>query len=303
MTMKITQLPPELSIPDDPARRVHVILVGAGGVGARLAPLVAKHLLAGDALSIVDHDIVESKNLLRQHFVAEDVGRHKAVVVAERAERSAAGGVIVNAYPLKVEKESALVALLPGLGAQSLATWTQSPNHTYAPVVLSAIDSRAGRRGLASAVRYLQAIMIDTAWIDCGNDMFSGQALVAAVKHRLAQRDFGANALVTRRMQFHGWQELAPNFLERADDDQVQDCAVRMDTQSVMANTWAATAAMTLAMPFITGAPLTSLGIAFAVRSGATRTIGVKAVVAAPDPSDYAPGRNYTIQAAGRLLD
>lgn len=303
--IKLTELPPELSVVDYPqtATRTHVMLVGAGGVGARLAPLLVKHLIPGDALSIVDHDLVEMKNLQRQHFVVEDVGRAKAEVVAERALRAAPQpGVFIHGYQLKVEQPSALSALDPYISGD-LAAWRIPPaingqRPFYRLLVLSAIDSRSGRRAVRDAVDALRSADLPVTWIDCGNDMFNGQALVGFFRGDLHIREVG-KVRYQKPCEFHGWAALAPKFLDTPDEvDTADPCALRVDTQTVMANMWAAVAAGTLAVPFITGAPITSLGISFSIRSGGTKVVGVRRVVA-PLTYTYSP---TTIEAQGTLL-
>lgn len=84
-----------------------VIVYGAGGTGGWLIPRVAQLLrsitksenplgwLVNPTMWIVDGDEVEPKNLLRQNFISRDVGRNKALVLAERYSR--AYGVNINA--------------------------------------------------------------------------------------------------------------------------------------------------------------------------------------------------------------
>jgi hypothetical protein len=282
----LASLPPELSLSEleGYATRTHVMLIGAGGVGARLAPLLVKHLIPGDALSIIDHDIVEIKNLQRQHFVADDIGKPKALVVAERAALAAPSpDVYVHGYQMKVEAFGGLAALHPSIG--NLAAWSlpemlNGRRVVYRIVVISAIDSRKGRNDIAQAVAHLRECLESSlAWIDCGNDMFSGQALVAALRAVLDVREVGQSRGRQRTCWFDGWGALAPSFLSTPDDaDTVESCGIRVDTQSVMANAWAALSAATLAVPFITGAPITSLGMSFSIRSGGTKIVAVKEV-------------------------
>jgi len=282
----LTSLPPEVRLADPRpgvAVRTHVILVGAGGVGARLAPLLVKHLIAHDALTIVDHDIVELKNITRQHFTSADVGKPKALVVAQRAQAAAPSpGVIVTGVQQKVEAPLALSALCPYVDNVA-APWRMEPRVNNQPVVyntvlVTAIDSRAGRRAVADAWYQLPAYESVKAWIDCGNDMLSGQAMVVGLNGMLQVRTPGQST-VTPWVNFAGWEVLAPQFLEKPDEeDAAENCAVRLDTQSVLANTWAATVAATLTVPFITGASIGSLGVSFSIRTGGTRTVGIERV-------------------------
>lgn len=92
-----------------------VIIVGAGGTGARLVPLVAQMMASIPWLNsfkppkiiLVDDDVVEVSNLLRQLFIEEDVGEFKSDVIAKRY--SAAFGVdilpVIKRLPINSMEE------------------------------------------------------------------------------------------------------------------------------------------------------------------------------------------------------
>lgn len=68
-------------------RPVKVIMLGAGGTGAHIAPHLYRLLYALDRpvkFIICDGDKVEPKNLIRQNFTQADLGENKAKVIAER---------------------------------------------------------------------------------------------------------------------------------------------------------------------------------------------------------------------------
>jgi hypothetical protein len=77
-----------------------IVVIGAGGTGSRLLPPLAqlvktclrKHnpaaMLDKCDIYVIDGDIVEEKNLSRQNFISPDVGKNKALVVAERYSRA-----------------------------------------------------------------------------------------------------------------------------------------------------------------------------------------------------------------------
>lgn len=90
-----------------------IFVVGCGGTGSRLIPLIAQHIanhnnecsrVGGNQsyikhqmeLNLIDMDIVEPKNLKRQNFFAFDVGKNKAACLAERY--SALYGLDINAF-------------------------------------------------------------------------------------------------------------------------------------------------------------------------------------------------------------
>lgn len=67
----------------------HFVLVGCGGTGARLLPpliqlIKSAHWILHPKITLIDFDDVEVKNLVRQNFIHDDVGRNKAEVLAER---------------------------------------------------------------------------------------------------------------------------------------------------------------------------------------------------------------------------
>jgi hypothetical protein len=76
------------------------VVVGCGGTGSRLVPLLAQFIrsisrefnprgwLEAPIIYLIDDDIVEHKNLLRQNFIEADVGKHKAIVLAQRYSRA-----------------------------------------------------------------------------------------------------------------------------------------------------------------------------------------------------------------------
>ena len=81
-----------------------LIIVGVGGTGGYLLQQVARLLFAlkeqGNRIPsvlLIDGDDVEKKNLLRQYFLPQDVGKKKTAVLADRYAR--AYGLNIMAYP------------------------------------------------------------------------------------------------------------------------------------------------------------------------------------------------------------
>ena len=59
-----------------------VLIIGAGGIGSFLIPLLKKTGLY--AITVADPDIVEKKNLPYQNYEEEDIGVNKSTVMAVR---------------------------------------------------------------------------------------------------------------------------------------------------------------------------------------------------------------------------
>lgn len=90
-------------------RPVKVVMLGAGGTGGHIAPHLYRLLHALDRpvkVIIADGDIVEEKNLVRQNFIAADLGRNKAQVLAERY--ASAFGIEAQYIPEFIECEERL---------------------------------------------------------------------------------------------------------------------------------------------------------------------------------------------------
>lgn len=69
-----------------------IIVIGCGGTGSWLLPKLvkiindgcSKSMTSGHNILLVDGDEVEEKNLIRQNFISQDVGKNKAQALAER---------------------------------------------------------------------------------------------------------------------------------------------------------------------------------------------------------------------------
>ena len=93
----------------------NILLVGCGGTGGHLAPHLCRYVSVINEsretrdgvdrdkirLFFADGDLVEQKNLLRQHFIIPDIAKNKAVVLAERY--AAAFGIQIAVVPKDLE--------------------------------------------------------------------------------------------------------------------------------------------------------------------------------------------------------
>lgn len=77
-----------------------VLIIGAGGIGSFLTPLLDKVGLYD--ISIADPDKVETKNLPYQNFRHPEVGQNKAQVIGERYGNSVN---FSSPYPILTEKQ------------------------------------------------------------------------------------------------------------------------------------------------------------------------------------------------------
>lgn len=258
-----------------------VVVIGAGGVGARLVPLLVKQLAGRDNLFVVDDDIVETRNLLRQHFTAADVGRPKAQLVAERAAAINAQprvGIYYAVGRVSADNPHSGVLLCPRrdhtlaralYGADFNLT---DPNTIRLLVVISCVDTIVARKSIQQWLTVSAGGYHSYVWIDCGNADKSGQALYAMIIPGTGPLQQRGTPRVRYDGKWDGFKFLCPEFLNQKDEEVVGDaCAARIDTQTVTANNWAATCAATLADPLLAQRPFSLAGMMFST-AGSLRT-------------------------------
>ena len=143
-----------------------ITVVGCGGTGGFVAEGLCRLFQGREAtIVLVDHDRVESHNLLRQNFYAEDVGRFKSQALADRLARAYRRPVGYSAYPFREEESRPHGHRYPGLPPYGDC------------LIIGCADNAAARRAMAESLpgdpcRWL---------IDAGNDTNWGQVLVGNV--------------------------------------------------------------------------------------------------------------------------
>ncbi len=175
--MELQALPTPYHLTNHHLKHINVVVIGAGGTGGYLVQALGRlhyglnHIPNMPTLSvtIVDGDRVEEKNLLRQHFLPQDIGRPKATVLAERFGQIY--GLGWDAVPQYLNAPEDLFAL-------TRSQWDS------ADVWIGAVDNHATRQILHTAFLHMREVV----YIDLGNDAFdpddpgvsgySGQAVV-----------------------------------------------------------------------------------------------------------------------------
>ena len=215
---------------------------------------------------VCDGDVVEEKNLIRQNFVEQDVGRNKAQVLAERY--SAAFGIECEYIPRFVESEEELFQLtVPDFFKSSY----RGIPETQRVILLGCVDNNKSRK-LCHAVFAKQK---DLIYIDSGNGEHTGQ-VVCGVRQN-------------GRTTYKPVCSLYPDILD--DEDKFPSelsCAERAVSapQSVTANLTAATAV-----------------VSFFVRPADLRRIENQVCHVFLPPDQYAGGMvNQEKESQGRLL-
>lgn len=150
-------------------RPVHIILLGAGGTGGYVAPHLYRLMHALDRpvkINIVDGDVVEAKNLVRQNFCAADLGENKAKVLATRY--SEAFGMETYYHPAFLENDDELYKmLLPDY------YWIGGKQIPGLSILIGCVDNNKSRQ-MCHRVFEKSTHLV---YIDSGNDEFSGQVV------------------------------------------------------------------------------------------------------------------------------
>lgn len=150
---------------------VKIIVIGAGGTGGYVVPHLYRIGFSSEhqiRIVVCDGDVVEEKNLIRQNFVHQDIGRNKAQVLAERY--SAAFGIECEYIPRFIENEEELLELTAPDFCQN--SWRGIPE-TQRVILLGCVDNNKSRQ-LCHSVFYKQA---DLIYIDSGNGEHTGQVV------------------------------------------------------------------------------------------------------------------------------
>ncbi len=143
---------------------VHICLVGIGGTGSAVAPRISQlcyHLMQQGInchITLIDHDIVEHKNIGRQQFAHSEIGQHKASVMAQRL--SAWLAIPTDFIPLPVpDAFEHLTSPFDG--------------HREMRILISGVDNWMARQAITDWMTPR-----DAYWIDAGNSRYAGSVFV-----------------------------------------------------------------------------------------------------------------------------
>ncbi len=146
---------------------LNIVVVGTGGTGGYVVQYLSRLLYALSQhsphrawrLTLVDGDAVEAGNLLRQHFLPQDIGQPKATVLAERF-----GAV----YQIPVFAVPTYLTAADGLDALMFSPRQEQTPYTprLLDVIIGCVDNHATRQVLDQIFhRFAHGI-----YIDAGND-------------------------------------------------------------------------------------------------------------------------------------
>lgn len=205
---------------------VQILMLGAGGTGGHIAPHLYRLLHALDRpvkVIIADGDIVEEKNLVRQNFIASDLGRNKAQVLAERY--ATAFGMEAHYIPEFIENEDKLAELVRS-GVYPTGPYSSQRSKGLS-ILIGAVDNNRSRQLCHQVFQKADNLI----YIDSGNGEYTGQVVCGIRCHGLTY--------------YKSVGDIYPDILEDSDKFPTElSCAEASLSapQSIVANIMAATA-------------------------------------------------------------
>ena len=157
-----------------------IYIFGCGGTGSRVVPLIAQFVkscawVIDPEITLIDFDRVEEKNLTRQNFVAQDVGRHKSAVLATRYSK--AFNVNMSAVTCKISKSAKeSVELEEYYNISDDIHAGNSRNNLF----ILCVDSPDARRDIVQTIIFIVGNSQDNIIIDAGNENDFGQVVVSS---------------------------------------------------------------------------------------------------------------------------
>lgn len=175
-----------------------VVLVGAGGTGSLVVDGLCRLLIKRPEIPIfiIDYDRVAKKNLLRQNFYPQDIGKFKSQVIAERYARIYGRKIAYSVSPFEPD-------MIEEYWGQSVGTSLVANS-----LLIGCVDRHTGRRALAEALLHSLSW-----WLDTGNGYNSGQVLIGnCPQANLVKGTFDASKNILLRAPAPSLQ--APSLLE-----------------------------------------------------------------------------------------
>jgi len=232
------------------------VIAGLGGTGGyvfyHLARLIASQKNKDNyQILLADGDIVEGKNLIRQNFIQDDVGRKKVEVLSERY--GYVYDINIPYYSQYIEDQEILIDLLSETKANFVPTIT---------VLIGCVDNNKTRQLFHKTFADFPDLMV---YIDSGNDEWSGQVIMGAK---------GRKKIMLPPIGYY-----YPDILEDTDtlfpsEESCQDIAVS-SPQNIATNITAATIIFTVLNQLFWSGGTETYGATFNAKTGQTRALWV----------------------------
>lgn len=163
-------------------KRYNIVVVGAGGTGGNLITSLGRFLASFDmagkeyCLSIIDGDMVEEQNSIRQPFFGSDVQQNKAVVMQEG---------LVECFGIPLDKIRVFPQYLDTAAQlKKYAEWASdgmwgNSEHQDVIILVGAVDNNKARKVLHEYFKRSR----DIVYIDSGNEFEYGEVCIGARFH------------------------------------------------------------------------------------------------------------------------
>jgi len=245
----------------------NIMVVGAGGTGGYLVRDLARFIYAlrekGDSrqfsISLIDGDEVEAKNVLRQNFMARDIGKKKSDILAKR---------YAGAFGIEIQSvsEMADANLL-----NQLHKYDNVRGQTIQNIVVGCVDNHNARR----AMKQYSDSKSNVYWIDSGNETKSGQAVIGygRFQNRSGYRSSNRYNVPQRNTVFSlpNVVDLYPEIGDESQDvveETKVSCAesAMIDTQNIFVNMTAAGHVLSYIRQVVMCEPITINAIEFNIK-------------------------------------
>lgn len=192
-----------------PQNRLNVAVIGIGGTGAFVAESLCRLFTGTKAtISLIDHDVVEPHNLLRQNFEPDDVGAYKAQTLATRLSRKFNRPINYSLLPC-----------IESANADSM----HGP-HLAPHLMIGCVDNAAARAAMANAMQANYHNWL----IDAGNGETWGQILIGnAAANDQSHYWFSRQTQTCHRLPLPTIQ--APDLLTDTPNLPTSDCAAAIE--------------------------------------------------------------------------
>ena len=160
---------------------ITIVCGGVGGTGGHAVAAIARHIAAKELtdsdnnvptlpveMLLYDGDTVEQKNLKRQNFYRNDIGKYKAEVWAKKITN--VFQIPAKAYIKYLEEASEVTKIVNDAAAKG-----------YLPILIGGFDNPQPRKIFHDGIYAANGKAI---WIDAGNNKYDGQVIVSAVNGR-----------------------------------------------------------------------------------------------------------------------
>jgi hypothetical protein len=221
---------------------VTVRVVGCGGNGSRVVPLLVQTLPHGSNIVLSDPDVVEPKNLVRQPFLPRHVGMPKVAVMLERYQTEAARRGI------------------------EMVGWQKPVNEVprgYGPqITLGCVDNNATRAFLWSQLVRSGDEYADV-YIDAGNELRHGQVVLNFKNVMMLPNSPDELAYATNLLTF---PEVFPEMIEEGAEVErpVESCGTLvLDSQTLQVNVMAAAWMTAMVAWLVDGLPFSVAAVRF----------------------------------------